>query len=320
MLPFWIALLAFLPTTISAPVTGNTKSAECTNPVVRREWRTLSQGQRNKFHKAVKCLQDKPSTLGVEESQNLFDDFSYVHFTINQTIHHVASFFPWHRYFIILREQALSECGYSDPMPYWDWTLDSTIEDFKNSEMFDSEKGFGGNGTGKTDWADGSCVEDGPYAGLQVNYPEPHCLTRRFNFTGNVVGNWTKSVLDEIMQYPDYIDFWNNTERVPHDNLHRTIGGDMRRQYSPNEPLFFLHHAQVDRLWTIWQGRNETRLQDYGGNKIQNMTTNTAELEDTLFTLKFAPERDVKEFMDTTANGLCYTYDDAADGWKYDDN
>ncbi|KAL5639195.1 hypothetical protein ACGC1H_006641 [Rhizoctonia solani] len=94
-------------------------------------------------------------------------------------------------------------------MPYWDWTLDSTTEGFQKSEMFDNEKGFGGNGTGKTDWVDGSCVEDGPYAGLQVNYPEPHCLTRRFNFTGNPVGNWTKSVLNEIMQYPDYINFWN---------------------------------------------------------------------------------------------------------------
>ncbi|KAL5639188.1 hypothetical protein ACGC1H_006638 [Rhizoctonia solani] len=307
MLAFWIALLAFLPATISAPVTGSTKSAECTNPVVRREWRTLSQGQRDKFHKAIKCLQDKPSTFDVEESKNLFDDFGYVHYTINRTIHHVASFFPWHRYFIILREQALSECGYSDPMPYWDWTLDSTIEHFQNSEMFDNEKGFGGNGTGKTDWVDGSCVEDGPYAGLQVNYPEPHCLTRRFNFTGSPVGNWTKSVLNEIMQYPDYINFWNNTERMPHDNLHRTIGGDMRRQYSPNEPLFFLHHAQVDRLWTIWQGRNETRLRDYGGNTVQEVTVDTASLRDTLFTLGYAPERDVKEFMDTKSNGLCYT-------------
>ncbi|KAG8722741.1 hypothetical protein FRC11_002654, partial [Ceratobasidium sp. 423] len=73
---------------------------------------------------------------------------------------------PRHRYFILLREEAMTECGYSDPTPYWDWTRDSTVEKFKNSEIFDNEKGFGGNGTGETKWADGSCVEDGPYAGL----------------------------------------------------------------------------------------------------------------------------------------------------------
>ena len=57
----------------------------------------------------------------------------------------------------------------------------------------------------------------------------------------------------------------------------------------------------------MWQGRNETRLRDYGGSTDQNSTIDTASLGDTLYTLDFAPERDVKEFMDTTANGLCYT-------------
>ncbi|EUC60320.1 tyrosinase tyrosinase: common central domain protein [Rhizoctonia solani AG-3 Rhs1AP] len=167
MLVFWLALLYILPTALSAPVTGSTKGiGKCTNPAIRREWRTLSQDQKDSFHSAVKCLQNKPSALNVLESQTLYDDFSYVHYTINVTIHHVSSFFPWHRYFLILREAAMSECGYSDPIPYWDWTRDSTVETFKSSEMFDTKKGFGGDGTGKTNWTDGLCVEDGPYAGL----------------------------------------------------------------------------------------------------------------------------------------------------------
>ncbi|KAF8686470.1 Common central domain of tyrosinase [Rhizoctonia solani] len=316
MLIFWSALASFIPATFGAPVSGNTKDASpCTNPVIRKEWRTLSQDQRDQFHKAVKCLQDKPSALNVEESRNLYDDFTYVHYTINETIHHVSSFFPWHRYFIVLREQAMAGCGYSDPMPYWDWTRDSTPETFRNSEIFDNEKGFGDDGTGKTNWTDGLCVEDGPYAGLHVNVPEPHCLTRQFNISEQLMTNWTKSLVDEIMEYPDYLSFWNNTERHPHDNIHRIVGGDLKRQYSSNDPLFFLHHAQVDRLWTLWQGRNETRLHDYAGNTVQNMTANTASLGDEMFTLGFAPERDVQSLMDTMASGLCYTYDDAGD-WE----
>ncbi|KAF8673046.1 Common central domain of tyrosinase [Rhizoctonia solani] len=324
MLAFWVTLLSILPAILSAPVAGNATKAPttygCKNPVVRREWRTLSQGQKDQFHKAVKCLQDQPSVFDFEGSKNIFDDFSYVHYTINTTIHHVASFFPWHRYFLILREKAMAECGYEDPMPYWDWTRDATPEKFRNSELFDSKKGFGGDGTGKTDWADGLCVEEGPYAGFHVNFPEPHCLTRRYNISEPVVSNWTKSTVDKIMRYDNYLEFWNNTELHPHDNFHRAVGGDLRRQYSPNEPLFFLHHAQIDRLWTIWQGRNETRLHDYAGNTVQNATVNTASLNDQMLTLGFAPAVGVGSLMDTLSNELCYTYDDFADGWKYDDD
>ncbi|EUC60319.1 tyrosinase tyrosinase: common central domain protein [Rhizoctonia solani AG-3 Rhs1AP] len=307
---------ALLSTSIQHSTNSHTITkgvGKCTNPAIRREWRTLSQDQRDSFHSAVKCLQTKPSALNVPESQTLYDDFSYVHYTINVTIHHVSSFFPWHRYFLVLHEAAMAECGYSDPIPYWDWTRDSTVETFKSSEMFDTKKGFGGDGTGKTNWTDGLCVEDGPYAGLHVNFPEPHCLTRQFNLSEQVMTNWTKSVVDEIMEYTEYLDFWNNTERHPHDNIHRTISGDLKRQYSSNEPLFYLHHAQIDRLWTIWQGRNETRLHDYAGNTIQNMNANIASQSDQLFTLNFAPTRDVASVMDTMANGLCYTYDDAGD-------
>jgi hypothetical protein len=27
----------------------------------------------------------------------------------------------------------------------------------------------------------------------------------------------------------------------------------MAGDFSPNDPLFWLHHANVDRLWAIWQ-------------------------------------------------------------------
>lgn len=49
----------------------------------------------------MKCLRTKPSLVPTDGlSQNVWDDFVHVHYTINRTIHHVASFFPWHRYFL----------------------------------------------------------------------------------------------------------------------------------------------------------------------------------------------------------------------------
>ncbi|KDN41476.1 hypothetical protein RSAG8_07426, partial [Rhizoctonia solani AG-8 WAC10335] len=302
----WTALLFVLPGALSAP----TKRAECTDPLIRREWSTLSQEKRDSFHKAVKCLQDMPSMVESDGvSKTRYDDYSYVHFTINQTS--TAAFYPWHRYFLLIREKDLSECGYSDGIPYWDWTRDAgTVENFKSSKIFDPETGFGGTGFPEGDNSTASCVENGPYAGMHVNIPEPHCLRRSFNLTSTLPGNWTSGVVDKILEYPDYINFWNNSERIPHDNIHRAVGGDLRRQYSPNEPLFFIHHSTIDRLWTRWQGRNETRLHDYGGNAIQNTTANTASLDDTMKYMGLAEDRPVESLMDTLSNGLCYKYDD----------
>ncbi|WP_261765765.1 MULTISPECIES: tyrosinase family protein [Pseudoalteromonas] len=35
------------------------------------------------------------------------------------------------------------------------------------------------------------------------------------------------------------------------------VGGDMGNpMISPNDPIFWMHHAQIDRIWSEWQKRN----------------------------------------------------------------
>jgi tyrosinase len=42
-----------------------------------------------------------------------------------------------------------------------------------------------------------------------------------------------------------------------HGRGHVFVGGDMQfSSANPNDPVFFLHHAQVDRLWAAWQEAN----------------------------------------------------------------
>lgn len=38
-----------------------------------------------------------------------------------------------------------------------------------------------------------------------------------------------------------------------HNRVHRWIGGSMGPGTSPNDPAFFLHHCNVDRLWELWR-------------------------------------------------------------------
>jgi tyrosinase len=48
-------------------------------------------------------------------------------------------------------------------------------------------------------------------------------------------------------------------EGQPHNNVHGSVGtpyGFMGDFMSPVDPVFWLHHANVDRLWWLWQRRN----------------------------------------------------------------
>lgn len=41
-------------------------------------------------------------------------------------------------------------------------------------------------------------------------------------------------------------------ESAPHNPVHNLIGNAMATMQSPNDPIFYLHHANVDRLWHAW--------------------------------------------------------------------
>jgi len=48
----------------------------------------------------------------------------------------------------------------------------------------------------------------------------------------------------------------------PHSNPHRWVAFQMISMSSPDDPLFFSHHANVDRLYAIWQDCNDFELID----------------------------------------------------------
>lgn len=44
-------------------------------------------------------------------------------------------------------------------------------------------------------------------------------------------------------------------ESGPHNNVHGFTGGVMGAHMSPVDPVFWLHHANLDRLWEVWTRR-----------------------------------------------------------------
>ncbi|KAF4345525.1 Tyrosinase [Fusarium beomiforme] len=212
-------------------------------------------------------------------------------------------------------------------MLYWDWSLDA--DNVPASPIWDAKTGLGGNGSpSKTEpYANGrdtrKCVIDGPFKDFRpvfqgTNY-EPHCLSRRWNNGTEQVGDmlspaYTKETVSKIQNIEGYDEYRQKLESRPHGAIHSAIGGDMVPNTSPNDPIFFLHHTQIDRLWALWQGQDpDKRYTDFSGIKTQNQfdgtTPPSASLSDTLLMMGLADDLTVKDLMTTQSPLLCYTYE-----------
>ncbi|KAK6858933.1 hypothetical protein PG995_004786 [Apiospora arundinis] len=292
----------------------------CTNPQKRVEWRTLDATTQKQYTDAVLCLTTKPSQLGLNTT--LYEDFVWVHAHLNEQIHFVAQFLPWHRYFVHLYETQLRNCGYDGIMAYWDWTVD--VADPSKSAIWDPVRGFGGDGVGHhhfngVDPILDICVQDGPFANMTLHYTRTeyseHCLSRNFNngleFPGDMLSfAYSPKTMANIHSIPEYDWFRINLEGNPHGAVHSAINGDMGPSSSPNDPIFFLHHTQIDRIWWLWQQDKPEHLQNYSGRKTQTESEDTmsSSLEDIMPFLGLADDLKLAEVMTTQSSILCYEY------------
>ncbi|KAF9265440.1 monooxygenase [Marasmius fiardii PR-910] len=313
----------------------NGVQAQCTSPSVRREWRELSDAQKQDYHRAVRCLMSRPSRRYPNRRDvviSRWDDLTWTHAQLRSKIHWVAPFLPWHRMFIQEHENMLrNECNYRGPYAYWDWSIDADRNAVPSSPVWDGVVGFGANGvrTGNSTSGFERCVVNGPYANHVNTVGAPgrwdindmrHCLTRQFsnkqrdrsgNLTVGDMGgsNYNSAVVRDVYSRERFLDFHMRLEGGPHGVVHDNIGGDMQAPYSaPNDPLFYLHHANIDRIWTQWQGNNASRLNDYGGTNDQRSVTR-ASINDKLPILNLLDHPvTVRDYMNTKRGPLCYQY------------
>jgi tyrosinase len=165
-------------------------------------------------------------------------------------------FLPWHRAYLLTYERIIRDLtSHTDfAFPFWDWTanptmpevfLSPTTPDGKPNALFVDDQDFGN--TWKRTWP--------------ANEPMP----------ANIVG---PAVLQQILEAPDYESFgtsrprgqnnrdpsWvlkrtgvqGTLEARPHNQVHNNIGGWMPSALSPRDPIFFMHHCNIDRIWALW--------------------------------------------------------------------
>lgn len=314
-------ILGFNSITIEEPPTEDTPlpATEEAGCQPRREWRTLSDNEKQDYISAVLCLRDATSTLAPSSNHTAYDDFPWIHSHVGYATHNSAPFLPWHRYFLHIYETTLREkCGYTGGLVYWDWTLD--FEALENSPIFNPATGFGGDGEvgGEiTVGRSGRCLVDGPFAGTKVDFYDvkfqPHCLSRGFRDLEGNLGHMdgadiSPDSIEAVLSSDGYEEFVAAMESKVHDAIPFGIAGDFETFTAPYDPVFFLHHTQLDRLWWLWQQRQPNRgLDSYGGHKERH-SVEMASLDDDLHYKGLAPDVKVKDVMDIENGMLCYQY------------
>ncbi|KAI8323548.1 Di-copper centre-containing protein [Martensiomyces pterosporus] len=231
-------------------------------------------------------------------SDGQFDRFASTHQNVFGNVHGKSAFFPFHRRFVLEFENLGRQIDANFTIPYWD-----TTREYRNpaSSPILQEDTLGGNGEGP-----GSCLTTGIQANWEMGFPSQHCLRRRFTMQP-----WAPPELISSFIQRDRVlaDFREHIEFSIHGSAHIGLGGDAATPYAPTDFFFQMHHANLDRLWWVWQNAQGDIFNYNGpGQHGQEATLDDQIPQDDAVDFGNAPVRSV---MVLGYNGVCYAYDSA---------
>jgi tyrosinase len=145
---------------------------------------------------------------------------------LNFCPHSVSYFIAWHRGYLRLFEKQLREIS-GNPnltLPYWDYYRDPALP---------------------REFTDPSPAN--PLYVNRINTRVPQALTLA-PFSGSL----THFQRESGDSFVNAIAFEPSLENQPHNPVHDIIGGIMATMQSPLDPIFWLHHANIDRLANAW--------------------------------------------------------------------
>jgi len=166
--------------------------------------------------------------------------------------HHDPLFLPWHRAYLYLFEKSLQDLVPDVTLPWWDWTsalshiegipaayTDTTPDNPLLRGRVAIERNF------ITQLRQTPGLLSGGANPTTVRDPgEPDDLPR------------ARSV-DSVLDAPTFLDFSIRLENI-HDDVHGWVGGSMSRvPIAAFDPVFWAHHAMIDRLWYLWETQHQ---------------------------------------------------------------
>ena len=226
------------------------------------------------------------SFQGTDQPMSTYDLFVFWHMVaasrllqVGNSAHGGPIFLPWHRMYLIALERELQRV-LGDPefgMPYWDWAADGSLRPWFDqwrtplwtAQYLGEPRGMVSSGAladmrvrlyqipgtlsvvsdqPRRLWRQAGVLSetslDGESLALPTKIDEATTLAEeeydRFPWSSNVTGGHRNRLEGFIANTP------------MHNRVHVWVGGDMLPMSSPNDPVFFLNHCNVDRIWQTW--------------------------------------------------------------------
>lgn len=228
----------------------------------------------------------------------------------NQCQHGSWFFLPWHRMYLFYFERIVADAiatlgGPADwALPYWNYSdagnpdalrlppafRERRLEDGSPNPLFVSDRDRGNTGApvAPPQFADVSCLDNPRFtrAGIGDDHGFGGPATG-FEHGGGDIGD---------------------LETTPHGAMHVAVNGWMGMfETAALDPLFWLHHANIDRLWSVWLALNAAHT-----NPAENqwLTGVAFEFNDGRGTVV---SHTSSEVVNSEAQLLDYTYDDLTD-------
>jgi tyrosinase len=207
---------------------------------IRKNAQTLGAAERDRFLSAMAKLN--------AGGAGRFQDFRDTHVDIaDADLHGNFGFLPWHRAFMLDLERELQAIDPSVTLPYWRF-------DQPAPNVFSLQFMGVPNRVGSVQFVAGH-----PFLTWTTDGQLGISRTMRFN-----LANAPPFVRDEAATLAlggspnaDY-RFFSTMEGNPHGSAHTSFGGSVSfKGTAAKDPLFFLLHCNVDRLWAKWQQRDK---------------------------------------------------------------
>src|SRR5260221_4523896 len=196
----------------------------------RKSLASLNAAEQNRYKTVINQLINGPG--------NAYGKMVAIHGNMMHDMHGMDAtgtqrFLTWHRDYLLKLEHAMQAIDAQSFIPYWNWTvkwaLPSWLKSFKPTVFV-------------------------PGHGTVV-------VTRKPDKTAPPPTKAAQIAL--LQQIPDFTTFTDTLENTAHGAVHNAMNGTMSDiRISPADPLFWMHHAQIDRIWSQWQvnhpGQNPT--------------------------------------------------------------
>ena len=165
------------------------------------------------------------------------------------TAHGRPTFLPWHRAYLYFFELTLRVHVAHVTLPWWDWTADRRIPKAYSRARVDGKKNPLHSAK-----VDPTALAQGKRSG-DVKAPN----TVRFPGQAGAPRLPTAGDVEQVLKLGDFLDFTHQLEQL-HNNVHVWVGGDRGHMsdipFAAFDPIFWAHHAMIDRIWRLWQLRH----------------------------------------------------------------